>query len=72
MLNMLGNPKFTIGEMVEIRVNSLVYKGTVAVVDAYGTFEYTKDVSYDIWLEEDGHRVLFKHIPEMYVNAVEE
>lgn len=69
---MLGKPKYNIGETVEIRVNGLVHKGIIAIVDAYGTFEYTKDVSYDIWLEEDGHRVLFKHIPEMYVNSIEE
>lgn len=69
---MLGKPKYKAGDAVEIKVNNLVHTGTIAVVDAYGTFEYTKDVSYDIWLEEDGHRVLFKHIPEMYVNFIEE
>ena len=66
---MLGKPKYNIGDSVEIHINDEVHQGTIAVVDAYGTFEYTKDVSYDIWLEKDGKRVLFKHIPEMYVFA---
>lgn len=69
---MFGKPKYNIGETVEIRVNGLVLRGTIAIVDAYRTFEYAKDVSYNIWLEKDGHKVLFKHIPEMYVNTVEE
>lgn len=69
---MLGKPKFKIGDTVEIRINALFHVGTIAVVDAYGTIEYTKDVSYDIWLEEDGKRVLFKHIPEMYVKEAKD
>ena len=59
---MLGNPKYKIGDIVEFKCNDDVKVGVIAVVDRFGTFEYTDDVSYDILDKED--KMLYKHFPE--------
>lgn len=68
---MLGHPKYKVGESVEIHLRDEIIEATIAIVDAYGTFDYTKDVSYDCWIVKDGQRALFKHIPEKYIMAAE-
>ncbi len=71
---MLGNPKFKRGDMVKFEVNDTNYEGSIYIIDAYGTFEYRTDVSYDIMVEKGprGERTLFKHIPEVHVKAIDE
>lgn len=64
---MLGKPQFKVGDKVRFFVQDTMYTGYVYIVDAYGTFDYPDDVSYDIMLE--GERCLYKHIPEIYVSA---
>lgn len=39
--------------------------GVIWVVDRFGTWNYTEDVSYDIMVESEN--CLYKHIPEKYV-----
>lgn len=64
---MKGKPQFKVGNKVRFFVQDTMYTGYVYIVDAYGTFEYPDDVSYDIMLEDE--KCLFKHIPEIYVSA---
>lgn len=64
---MKGKPQFKVGEKVRFFVQDTMYTGYVYIVDAYGTFDYPDDVSYDIMLEDE--RCLYKHIPEIYVSA---
>lgn len=59
---MLGNPKYKIGDIVEFKCNDGIRTGVIAVVDRFGTFEYTDDVSYDILDKEN--RMFYKHFPE--------
>lgn len=69
-IQQLGKPKYKVGEEV-----CFVYgkdrdqkeKGRICIIDAYGTWEQQKEVSYDILgnsSEKPDRRVLFKHIRE--------
>jgi hypothetical protein len=62
---MLGKPKYKEGETVKFIFNGELKTGFVFVVDRFGTFFYTEDVSYDIMVESEN--CLYKHIPEKYV-----
>lgn len=64
---MKGKPQFKVGDKVRFFVQDTMYTGHIYIVDAYGTFEYPDDVSYDIMLEDE--RCLYKHIPEICVSA---
>ena len=61
---MLGNPKYKIGDIVEFKCldDDIIRVGVIAIVDRFGTFEYTDDVSYDILDKEN--KMLYKHFPE--------
>jgi hypothetical protein len=69
---MLGKPKYKRNDRVRFEVYDTVYEGSIYIIDAYGTFEYTDDVSYDIIVDvgPSGEKTLFKHIPEMYVKLI--
>jgi hypothetical protein len=62
---MLGKPKYKEGETVKFIANNELKTGFVFVVDKFGTWDYTEDVSYDIMVESEN--CLYKHIPEKYV-----
>ena len=60
---MIGNPKYKAFDEVEFSFNEgEVHKGTIWIVDKYGTFFDKSDVSYDIYVEEE--YMIYKHIPE--------
>lgn len=60
---MIGRPKYKAFDEVEFSFNEgEVHKGTVWIVDEYGTFLDKSDVSYDIYVEEEN--MIYKHIPE--------
>ena len=64
---MIGKPKYKIGDKVSFKLEDTIYTGYVHIVDAYGTFENSSDVSYDIMIENWGpkkEKCLFKHINE--------
>lgn len=65
---MIGNPKFKKGQLVEFTVNGENIKGIVFIVDAYGTFEQSDEVSYDVFVEE--HNNLYKHLRESILREV--
>lgn len=62
---MLGKPKYKEGTTVKFIVCGKSKKGVIWIVDKYGTWNYTEDVSYDIMVESEN--CLYKHIPEKYV-----
>lgn len=76
---MLGQPKFDYGDVVSFAINAedqqYVLKGTISVVDKWGSFGYNEDVSYDIMVQNshlhDGVPCLYKHIPESLVVLIE-
>lgn len=59
---MLGQPKFKIKDLVEFYFNGFKRFGTIIIVDAYGTFRQTEEVSYDI-IDLD-KMVMCKHVVE--------
>ena len=71
---MLGRPKFKYEDEVRFTFNGSQFIGKVYVVDAYGTFEQNKEVSYDIMVEHfptpDGEPCLIKHIVETDLEPV--
>lgn len=73
---MLGRPKYKIGDTVSFNINfqgkELNLTGTIEIVDAYGTFGYPDDVSYDIMVEDfpGMGRTLCKHNPESTVELL--
>lgn len=71
---MIGKPKFEYGQMVRFTIsdqdgNSIEKIGTIEIIDRYGTFFDTSDVSYDILVEDEN--CLYKHITERIVEATE-
>lgn len=62
---MRGKPKFKIGDVVSFICGEEYKKGTIWIVDAYGTFSDPTDVSYDIMVESEN--MLYKHINEKYI-----
>ena len=62
---MLGKPKYKVGDIVKFELGKGVKEGIVFVVDRYGTFEYTEDVSYDFINKDEN--IVYKHFPEKYV-----
>ena len=66
---MKGFPKFKVGDKVhfEFIINNKKYSedGEIVVVDKYGTWFDSSDVSYDIKLEDGSW---WKHISEKYVS----
>ena len=67
---MLGKPKYVRGDIVQFQIiiNKILTTktGQVAIIDAYGTFFDTTDVSYDIYIPEE--QTLYKHISEGSIN----
>lgn len=68
---MLGNPKFKQGEKVVFNLEGRDIEGTVAIIDAYGTWEDNTDVSYDILVKAEPYDFLYKHISEHGIKAVQ-
>lgn len=68
---MIGRPQYTYGDSVRFAViidgEKNVFKGTVEIVDAYGTFEQNEEPSYDIIVNAHGAPCLFKHIRESLI-----
>ena len=67
---MIGKPKYKIGDKVSFKLEDTIYTGYVHIVDTYGTFENSSDVSYDIMIENWGpkkEKCLFKHINEYLI-----
>lgn len=71
---MVGKPKFKQDEEVlfafPMEEGMRTLKGTIYIIDAYGTFFDDSDVSYDILVEE--MNTLFKHVPEKDVHPLSE
>lgn len=72
---MLGKPKYNYDEEVIFKINydENEYKinGRIFIIDAYGTLEQNKEVSYDIMVNNsplhDNGPCLFKHIIETQI-----
>ena len=50
---MLGKPKYNYGDVVKFKLGDDVKEGIIAIIDRYGTFEGSSDVSYDIMNKEE-------------------
>ena len=72
----LGKPKYKAGEEVCLvwgKDKNQEAKGRICIIDAYGTWEQQKEVSYDILgskSEEPNKRILFKHIKESEIVSI--
>ena len=71
---MIGYPKYTYGDIVHFQANFIdengnkheeVKEGVVAIIDKYGTFFDSSDVSYDIFVKSEN--MLYKHFKETAV-----
>lgn len=68
---MIGKPKFKYEENVTFQFGEQLKKGTIYIIDEYGTWDDRSDVSYDIMsTTDDGRQCLFKHINEKYVKPI--
>ena len=61
---MLGKPKYKKGDTLLFRLGNKFHKGSVFVVDEWGTFGQNLQVSYDLQSEEN---ILYKHIRESQI-----
>ena len=68
---MIGQPKYTYGDIVHFKVNykdekgithNEIKEGVIAIIDKYGTFFDSSDVSYDILVKSEN--MLYKHFSE--------
>ena len=66
---MLGKPLYSYGQPVQFEIDGRIITGKIAIVDAYGTFFQTEEVSYDVLSEEEN--MLYKHIPEPQLMPLE-
>lgn len=76
---MIGKPKYNCKDIVKFKLQDKEYVGEVWIVDKYGTWDDSSDVSYDILVEDafkegDEHykpgkdnSCLFKHINESLI-----
>lgn len=73
---MLGKPKFNYDDRVGFKIlengEEKIKIGTIGIIDKFGTFFDDSDVSYDILVEENGERCLYKHIREDGVWLIKE
>lgn len=79
---MKGHPKFNCKDIVKFKLEDKEYIGEVWIVDKYGTWDDSSDVSYDILVKDafkegDEHYhpngnndCLFKHITERLVEKI--
>lgn len=63
-------PKFDYLDEVKFTMEGKQVTGTIAIIDANGTWENPNEVSYDIRGMYGGSEVLFKHIPEHMVSKI--
>ena len=68
---MKGYPKFKLGDKVRFVIDNKEKVGEVYIIDRWGTFFDDSDVSYDIMIDNDQEKCLYKHIREDGVSAVE-
>lgn len=71
---MLGHPKYKYGDVVKFYFdngkNKIEHYGKIEIIDSYGTWGQSKEVSYDIMgMDESG---LFKHVVESDVYGFHE
>jgi len=75
---MLGKPKYKYDDIVEFQIldkndKKITLKGTIYIIDAYGTFWQNEEVSYDIMVPAEeshiGTDCLYKHIRESQIKA---
>ena len=69
---MIGEPKYAVGDKVKIKVDDNWVDAEIGIVDKYGTFFNPHEVSYDVWFNFGGERILYKHIPEDYIRSSKE
>ena len=71
---MLGQPKFNYNDIVKFKIRmfdntpEIEVEGSIAIIDAYGTFEQNEEVSYDVYNVKDN--ILYKHIGESQLTYV--
>lgn len=71
---MRGKPKYDYGQKARFTIsdqegNALEKIGTIEIIDRYGTFFDSSDVSYDILVEDEN--CLYKHNTERQVEVIE-
>lgn len=61
--------KYKKGDVVAFQCYKSIKKGTIVVVDAYGTFFQQEEPSYDIEVTDDpfGQNALYKHIQQSWI-----
>lgn len=64
---MIGRPKYKKEERVSFEFKGKKKSGFVYIVDAYGTDFPNKEPSYDIMVEEERGKCLYKHISESQI-----
>ena len=62
---MRGKPKYDYCDIVTFKCDGEIKEGIVVIIDRYGTFFDSSDVSYDLLVDAD--KCLYKHFREDYL-----
>ena len=61
---------YHVNDRVSFLLDNKEYIGTIAIVDAFGTFFDNSQPYYDIYIKDGQEKILVKHIPQSYVRKV--
>lgn len=65
---MLGKPKYKMDDrVVFVTDKNVTLEGSIYIIDAWGTFDQDKEVSYDIMVGSGDDKCLYKHVVESEV-----
>ena len=63
----LGNPKYSLNDIVTFEYYGETLTGKIGIVDAYGTFGQNEEPSYDIMVNDASSGTLYKHVRESWI-----
>lgn len=64
----MKSPKYKLNEKVVFTIEKTSIPGTIAIINANGTFDNPGVVSYDILGMWEGRETLFKHVGEHLIH----
>ncbi len=63
----MKKPRYNLNDIVAFEYYGKRLSGKISVVDAFGTFEQHEEPSYDILVDDESSRTLYKHVRESWI-----
>ena len=63
----MKKPRYSLNDVVSFEYYGKRLSGKISVVDAFGTFEQHEEPSYDILVDDESSRTLYKHVRESWI-----